>query len=1013
MLCSQYGLPVSPRIYGGRRHFAAQQPSPQVTVDDHAHMHSSVGNLHDHARAHRGPTRRIPDTTRRPAEEPHHSISTPAIPRAITTSNIAPTITRAISTSNIAPTITKAIATSNQTPTTGTTSRTDHSHNRGPTIQRTENTTVDSNPTPSQDGNNDQHLMAATARTIENEHTKILGLNVCGQRSKLSNAYFDEYAKYYDILCLSETKISNDTNIDLSDTLLNDYFCYTKEKTIDSHQYGGVHGICMLIKNSIAKYSKKITNVQSPYVLWVQFDEKAFGLSCVIGSVYFPTENGDHKDKDLYDKILNDISHMKGKLGLPVCLIGDMNSRTGNLDDLLYFEREIFDNSELDNEVMQDILDINFNFFHNNSIINENRVNTDKIINENGKGLINLCQRTNVIIINGRTGSDRNKGDLTFRSKNGSSTIDYCITSPDFIPHIQNFHVDILDTNLSDKHSPIILTLNTKLNQNNLSQDVPSHETDISYEHIHSKWNAEKLPEFQANFDQNKIIDLSQTLDSINLSNLTLSDLDNVVKETVEVSITAGINTNLSKKITNIGPKKSKKPNQPWFDKECYLKRKHFIQLKRRILRKKTKSPTDDQALKDAAKLYKHFIKTKVNQFNKNLHDKLRKLKNKKPKEYWNILNPKKKKVDNSIDINSLFNHFKTLNEQTNTEGRNITVDDIPDNGDEILNNDFTIIELNKLINKLKNNKASGIDNIINEFLKFSPVSYKNLLIKLFNIILKTGIIPSDWCLSFINPIYKQKGEKSDPNNYRGISIISCLGKLFTALINERLTKFADLNEIIGEEQAGFRAGYSTQDHIFTLHAIIETYLKQIDSQNEKKKLYCAFIDYQKAFDLVDRSCLWSKLLARNIEGKIMRLIFNLYQNTKACVKHNNKLSQSFNCNIGVRQGDNLSPLLFAIFLNDFESFLSTKYQGLNSLNNLYHNVSTNDEILTLLKLYVLLYADDTIIMAEGPNELQLALDALSEYCQRWKLKINISKTKIIRFSKGKPKKNYTNFLFK
>ena len=132
---------------------------------------------------------------------------------------------------------------------------------------------------------------------------------------------------------------------------------------------------------------------------------------------------------------------------------------------------------------------------------------------------------------------------------------------------------------------------------------------------------------------------------------------------------------------------------------------------------------------------------------------------------------------------------------------------------------------------------------------------------------------------------------------------------------------------------------------------LLRLILKQIDSQNEKKKLYCAFIDYQKAFDLVDRSCLWSKLLARNIKGKIMKLIFNLYQNTKACVKHNNKLSQSFNCNIGVRQGDNLSPLLFAIFINDFESFLSTKYQGLNSLNNLYQNVSTNDELLVLLKL--------------------------------------------------------------
>ena len=201
-----------------------------------------------------------------------------------------------------------------------------------------------------------------------------------------------------------------------------------------------------------------------------------------------------------------------------------------------------------------------------------------------------------------------------------------------------------------------------------------------------------------------------------------------------------------------------------------------------------------------------------------------------------------------------------------------------------------------------------------------------------------------------------------------------------------KINKVSDLNEIIGEVQAGFRAGYSTQVHIFTLYAIIETYLKQIDSQNEKKKLYCAFIDYQKAFDLVDRSCLWAKLLACNIKGKIMKLIFNLYQNTKACVKLNNKISQSFSCNIGVRQGDNLSPLLFAIFINDFEKYLSEKFNGLDSLNNIYTNAAGNEEILTLLKLYVLLYADDTIIMAEGPNELQLALNALSEYCQTYKL---------------------------
>ena len=502
------------------------------------------------------------------------------------------------------------------------------------------------------------------------------------------------------------------------------------------------------------------------------------------------------------------------------------------------------------------------------------------------------------------------------------------------------------------------------------------------------------------------------------ISNADQTKINNVVKEISNISIMAGINTNISKKVTNKkGPpkdKKMRKGNKPWFDNECQTKRKHFLQIKRRFVRKKTKTPIDIETLNREAKMYKKFIQMKTNLYNKNLHEKLRNLKGSKPREYWNLLNPKKRKINNSINLNSLYDHFKSLNEQPNNGNREISADEIPDEGDEILNNDFTSIELKKLSKKLKNNKSSAIDNVINEFLKYSPEIYKELILKLFNLILKTGIIPSEWCISFISPIYKNKGEKSDPNNYRGISIISCLGKLFTALINERLTKFTDLNEIIGEEQAGFRSGYSTQDHIFTLHAIIEIYLNHINQKTSgEKKLYCAFIDYQEAFDLVDRSCLWQKLLACDIKGKIMKLIFNLYQNTKACVKLNNQLSHSFNCNIGVRQGDNLSPLLFAIYLNDFEQFMSTKYYGLKTLKDLYTNAATNDEMLTLLKLYVLLYADDTIIMAESPNELQLALDALSEYCQSWKLKINIDKSKIMCFTKKKTTNSRSRFLVK
>ena len=95
--------------------------------------------------------------------------------------------------------------------------------------------------------------------------------------------------------------------------------------------------------------------------------------------------------------------------------------------------------------------------------------------------------------------------------------------------------------------------------------------------------------------------------------------------------------------------------------------------------------------------------------------------------------------------------------------------------------------------------------------------------------------------------MYKNKGSKADPDNYRGITILSCLGKLFTGTINYRLEQFLNDAGTIGPEQAGFRKGYSTIDHVFVLHNLINMYL------HKGKRLYGCFVDYRKAFDSVDR----------------------------------------------------------------------------------------------------------------------------------------------------------------
>ena len=112
-----------------------------------------------------------------------------------------------------------------------------------------------------------------------------------------------------------------------------------------------------------------------------------------------------------------------------------------------------------------------------------------------------------------------------------------------------------------------------------------------------------------------------------------------------------------------------------------------------------------------------------------------------------------------------------------------------------------------------------------------------------------------NWCNKSNRPLYKIKGDINDPGNYRGITLLSCIGKLFTSVINERLTVFIDSNQIMSEAHAGFRKDYSTTDQIFTLKRIVELFLCQ------GRRLFCIFVDYSKVFDSTNRATLWKKLI--------------------------------------------------------------------------------------------------------------------------------------------------------
>ena len=334
------------------------------------------------------------------------------------------------------------------------------------------------------------------------------------------------------------------------------------------------------------------------------------------------------------------------------------------------------------------------------------------------------------------------------------------------------------------------------------------------------------------------------------------------------------------------------------------------------------------------------------------------------------------------------FTTFKDLNYQDESSGCQ-TLEDLnfsSSNNDEILNSNITDSEILRCIRSLKNNKACSNDNIINEYIKSTSDKMLPLYKGFFNLVLKSGILPDSWLEGVIKPIFKNKGDPSQPENYRPITILSCFGKLFTSVLNSRLNKFLNEHNILEENQAGFRSGYSTTGHIFVLHALLEIL------KSEKTKLFCSFIDFSKAFDSVWRVGLWTKILKYNINGNFFRIIYNMYQGIKSCVSHGGVQSTFFRSFRGVRQGENLSPVLFALFLNDLETVLEEKNcTGINL-------EMPTDNISTYIKLFVLLYADDTVIFGTDEVSFQYNLNVFYEYSKAWKLDINFDKTKIMIF---------------
>ena len=516
--------------------------------------------------------------------------------------------------------------------------------------------------------------------------------------------------------------------------------------------------------------------------------------------------------------------------------------------------------------------------------IEPERKNKDKTVNNHGNRLVEICKSFRLIITNG-IGTDK---DRDFTCAN-ASTIDYFISSHSLFCEFDDFMVDTFDSFLSDKHNAIILTVRIKQIACKMQiASVSKHNAPTPTLKI--KWDSEFASDFTKNIDEESVGVLMHEIKDKTKSDFTQQAIDNIVNRLKNVYFDAAEKSGMIKSHYKSDHKKStrslERRSKPWFNDYCYKLRNEYFGMKN--LQKKNKASGIAENLEEKKRMYKKAIKNAKSEFYMNLHKELRSLKKKQPRDYWKLINSSCKSTGSleNVEIEAFREHFSNLNQDHKEKNGEVIIESTSSNA--VLNRPIDRDEVITQLKRLKNGKAHGEDLLPNEFLKHSTNSLLKFILELFNAVFESGIVPTDWTIGLIRPIYKKKGNPDDPNNYRGITLLSCLGKLFTAVLNHRLNLYLEDFEKIGNEQAGFRNNHSTLDHIFTLHSLLELYLFG------RERVYCAFIDYRKAFDIVDRTSLWNKLLLSEINGNFFKVINNIYTQAKSCVIKDGERSSLF-----------------------------------------------------------------------------------------------------------------------
>lgn len=288
-------------------------------------------------------------------------------------------------------------------------------------------------------------------------------------------------------------------------------------------------------------------------------------------------------------------------------------------------------------------------------------------------------------------------------------------------------------------------------------------------------------------------------------------------------------------------------------------------------------------------------------------------------------------------------------------------------------------------VQKLKPGTAPGHDMCYVEIVKRLPQGLHALLHKVIQTCWDLKELPRAWSHSRIFMLYKN-GSEYNPANFRPIALLPVMYKVYTNILNIRLTRHMEENNFFHESQAGFRKGKSVAEHITLLRKLISR------AKRLQHPLLIALLDIQKAYDSVEHWSLADTLNYYSTPTNLMSAIMSIFPNATADIITYHGITDPIEIDCGVRQGDGLSPTLFITFLNPLLTYISEQIRGVQARD---------------IKITVLAYADDIVVVAESEEDLQKALDIISSFLGYNHMELNARKSGIIYVNKEEREYKY------